>query len=116
MTQGDSTLIEVRGAWRGEVGDPERTFHGVVVQAGTAVPDLVPGVGVTVAYRVGGGRVPGAGEHGTYVLSAPGGHAWPLMRFTCHDMGLTGAQGNDDTAEATWQAVPLPSPTTGRAD
>lgn len=104
--QSSGALIEVRGAWRGGVHDPQRSFVGVIT--GSGVPDLPAGQLVTVAYQGASGRTPGAGEHGGYRLTGAGGRRWPLMRFTCHDTGMTGHEGNDDTAEATWQAVTLP--------
>lgn len=99
------TLIEVRGAWHGEVGNPERRFAGVVTASGRA--DVRPGVSAVVTYHAAHSRTPGANQHGTYTLDV-GGHVLPLMGFTCHDTGMTGREGNDDTAEATWQAVILP--------
>lgn len=105
-TQGNGAVVEVRGAWQGEVGDPGRTFVGTV--AASNLPDLNVGQPVTVAYGVDATRVPGAGEHGTYTLADEHGGHWPLMGFTCSDTGTPGRQGNDDTAEALWRAVPLP--------
>jgi hypothetical protein len=105
-TQDSGTVIELRGAWRGGVQDPQRSFVGVVTAS--QVPDLPAGQRVTVAYQVAAGRTPNAGEHGGYHLTGADGRRWPLMRFTCHDTGMTGHEGNDDTAEATWQAVTLP--------
>ncbi|MBI0446738.1 hypothetical protein [Deinococcus sp. DB0503] len=100
--------IEVRGAWHGHVGDPERRFAGVVTASD--LPDVRVGASVMVTYHAAPGRTPGAHEHGTYTLDV-GGRTLPLMRFTCHDTGTTGEEGNSDTVEATWQAVTLPGST-----
>ena len=100
------TVIEVRGAWRGAVGDPARQFTGQVSRS--ALPGITAGDPATVTFRVPQIRTTGAGEHGTYTL-AVGDQQLPLMRFTCHDTGMTGHEGNDDMAEATWQAIPLPA-------
>lgn len=98
-------LIEIRGAWRGPAGSRERRFTGVVTAS--ARPEVRVGTEVRVSYDGPGRRTTGAEQHGTYTLEA-GDRAWPLMRFTCHDTGLVGQEGNDDTAPATWQAVVLP--------
>ncbi|EYB67593.1 hypothetical protein DEIPH_ctg035orf0036 [Deinococcus phoenicis] len=98
-------MVEVRGAWYGEVGDPGRSFAGQVTASD--LPEVRVGESVIVLYRVAPGRTPGAGQHGSYTLNA-GGRTLPLMGFTCHDTGMTGQEGNDDTAEATWQALILP--------
>lgn len=100
------TVIEVRGAWRGAVGDPARQFAGRVSRSD--LPGIMTGDSATVTFQVPQVRTTGAGEHGTYTLAVGDRHL-PLMRFTCHDTGMTGHEGNDDTAEATWQAVPLPA-------
>ena len=108
MTQlgnGGETVVEVRGAWHGEVGDPGRVFGGVVVSS--ALPDVQPGEAVRVAYRTAATRTGRPGEHGLYVMQV-GQRELALMRFTCHVTGLVGHEGNDDRAEATWQAVTLP--------
>lgn len=100
-----ATVVEARGAWHGEVSDPGRVFEGVVVSS--ALPEVHPGEPVRVAYRVAATRTGHPGEHGLYVMQV-GGRELGLMRFTCHVTGLVGHEGNDDTAEATWQAVTLP--------
>ncbi|GBF07079.1 hypothetical protein DAERI_120072 [Deinococcus aerius] len=102
---GGETVVEVRGAWHGEVGDPGRVFEGGVVSSD--LPGVPPGSPVTVFYRTAAARVAHPREHGSYVMQV-GGRELGLMRFTCHDTGLTGHEGNDDRAEATWQAVTLP--------
>lgn len=99
-------VIEVWGAWRGSVGDPDRHFAGRI--STSHLPELQPGDPVRVTYHVPPRRTTSPSEHGSYTLAVGEQHL-PLMRFTCHDTGLTGHEGNDDTAEATWQAVPLPA-------
>lgn len=109
MTQlgnGGGPVVEVRGAWRGEVGDPGRVFEGGVVSS--SLPDVPPGHPVTVVYRTAAARTAHPREHGSYVMQV-GERELGLMRFTCHVTGLVGHEGNDDTAEATWQAVAFPS-------
>ncbi|MEF2276820.1 hypothetical protein V3W47_00825 [Deinococcus sp. YIM 134068] len=102
-----SSMIELRGAWRGGVYDPERTFEGAVTAS--SLPEVGVGERLEVRYQTPAGRTPGAAEHGTYVMSLHEGRVtWPLMSFTCHATAGAGREGNDDTAEATWQAVPLP--------
>lgn len=102
-----NTVIELRGAWRGEVHDPERAFEGVVTES--SLPEVGPGERLEVHYRTATGRVPGAAQHGMYVMNLRGGRVtWPLMSFTCQATASSGREGNDDTAEADWRAVPLP--------
>lgn len=105
--QGESSepVVQVRGAWHGEVGDPGRNFAGVVLTS--ELPDVRPGARVAVLYRAPGSRQTQPHEHGLYVMQV-GGRDLGLMRFTCQDTGMTGREGNDDTAEATWQALILP--------
>lgn len=108
MTEGKAFLppsATLRGAWHGAVSDPAREFRGEV--SGSGIAGLEAGERVTVRYAVGAGRVPGAGEHGTYTLYA-GAHEFKLMSFTCRAAATTGKHGHDDTAQADWQAVALP--------
>ncbi|GMA15957.1 hypothetical protein E5F05_07850 [Deinococcus metallilatus] len=102
------TLIEVRGAWHGRVGDPERRFAGVVTASER--PDVRAGDSVVVTYHAAASRTTDAHQHGSYTLDV-GGRTLLLMGFTCHDTGMTGQEGNNDTTEATWQAVTLPGAT-----
>ena len=102
---GSGLVVEARGAWQGEVNDPGRHFQGIVVTSG--LPDVWPGNPVTVFYRAAAARASHPREHGQYIMEV-GGREVRLMRFTCHDTGLTGHEGNDDRAEATWQAVTFP--------
>lgn len=99
-------MVEVRGVWHGEVSDPGRNFTGVVLTSELA--DVQPGNPVTVFYRTAAARTTHPREHGLYVMQVDG-RELGLMRFSCHDTGLVGHEGNDDTAEATWQAVALPA-------
>ncbi|BDP43057.1 hypothetical protein DAETH_30260 [Deinococcus aetherius] len=102
-----NAVIELRGAWRGDVHDPGRAFEGVVTES--SLPEVGPGERLEVRYQTATSRAPGAAEHGVYVMNLREGRVtWPLMSFTCHDTAGPGAQGNDDTAEADWRAVPLP--------
>ncbi|SEJ70649.1 hypothetical protein SAMN04488058_11527 [Deinococcus reticulitermitis] len=95
----------LRGAWHGAVTDPEREFRGEVSESG--IGGLRSGQRVTVRYAVSTGRVPNAGEHGTYTLHADD-QGFPLMSFTCRAATTTGKRGHDDTEEASWHAVALP--------
>lgn len=101
------SMIELRGAWRGGVYDPERTFEGAVTAS--SLPEVGVGERLEVRYHTPTGRTPGAFEHGTYVMSLREGRVtWPLISFTCHATAGSGREGNNDTEEATWQAVPMP--------
>lgn len=100
-------VIELRGAWRGEVHDPERAFEGVVTES--SLPEVGPGERLEVRYRTAPDRAPGAAQHGMYVMNLREGRvSWPLMSFICQATASAGREGNDDTAEADWRAVPLP--------
>lgn len=100
-------VVELRGAWRGDVHDPGRAFEGVVTES--SLPEVNPGERLEVQYRTAADRAPGAAQHGMYVMRLGGGRVvWPLMSFTCQATAGSGREGNDDTAEATWRALPLP--------
>lgn len=105
QTRDSETVIEVRGAWQGQPGDPDRRFMGIITTS--ELPQLTPGEAVQVTYQVARNRTTGAEEHGTYTLSG-GGRTLPLMRFTCPNAGLTGQEGNNDRQQALWQAAVLP--------
>lgn len=106
--------MEVRGAWHGHVSDPGRRFAGVVTASD--LPDVRVGEPVVVTSHAVPSRTHGPHEHGTSTLDV-GGRTLALMHFTGHDPGTTGQEGNNDTVEATWQAVTLPGPPpTGRGD
>ncbi|MHA0035983.1 hypothetical protein [Deinococcus sp. PESE-13] len=97
--------LTVHGAWQGKVGDPQRVFEGTVTASDH--PALSSGERVTVRYQMDAGRVPGAGEHGHYVLNSDAGSSL-LVSFTCRSAATTGKQGTDDTRPADWQAVVQP--------
>ena len=103
MTQntGRQTIV-VHGAWTGTVTDPQRQFRGQVTASDvTAVP---VGQEVGVSYAGSPSRVPGAQEHGKYVLKA-GKQDLSLMSFTCGEASKSGSAGHDDTRPAEWLAV-----------
>lgn len=113
------STLTVRGAWHGEVSDPERQFRGTVTAS--EMPLLPLGQQVTVCYEAESRRVAAPSEHGRYVLSVAG-EVYPLASFTCRSAATTGRQGTDDTEAADWQVVVLgaaessPAPATDRAD
>lgn len=103
MTQNTSRqTIVVHGAWTGPVTDPQRQFSGRVTASDVA--DVVKGQDVGVSYAGTPSRVPGAQEHGKYVLKA-GSHDLPLASFTCGEASKSAAMGHDDTQPAEWLAV-----------
>ena len=106
MTQntGRQTIL-VRGAWTGPVADPQRQFSGEVTESNVATVEVGQGVGVS--FTGSESRVPGAHEHGKYVLSA-GDRELSLVSFTCDETGRSGHTGHDDTQPAEWCAVLVP--------
>ncbi|KQQ99344.1 hypothetical protein [Deinococcus sp. Leaf326] len=103
MTQntGRQTIV-VRGAWTGPVTDPHRQFSGEVTESDVA--GIETGQAVGVSFTGSESRVPGAREHGKYVLSL-GERSLPLVSFTCDQTGKSGHAGHDDTQPAEWCAV-----------
>lgn len=99
-------IVTIRGAWSGEVSDPARAFAGIVTASDLSA--LLPGNAVKVVYHSSGSRVPGAGEHGRYALSAAG-REWPLMRFGAH--ASAGGTRKDEALESDWIAEVLPAKT-----
>jgi hypothetical protein len=97
-------IVNIRGAWSGEVEDPHRAFAGIVIASDLSA--LQAGDQVSVRYHSSRNRVPGATEHGHYSLSAAG-HEWPLMRFGVQ--ANTGGHRRDDTHESEWLAEVLPA-------
>lgn len=104
MSEEQSTVITLFGAWEGPVADPARRFRGHVRHSSR--PEVTPELPATVTFEHSGKRVSGAAEHGTYVLTV-GERRLPLMSFTCRSAATTGPEGHDDMREAEWQAVPL---------
>lgn len=103
MTQntGRQTIL-VRGAWTGPVTDPQRQFSGEVTESNVAAVEVGQAVGVR--FTGSESRVPGAHEHGKYVLRMDG-QELSLMSFTCDETGKSGHTGHDDTQPAEWCAV-----------
>ncbi|UQN07109.1 hypothetical protein [Deinococcus sp. QL22] len=97
-------IVTIRGAWIGDVSDPARAFAGVVNTSDLGA--LRSGDAVKVVYQSSGSRIPGAGEHGRYALSAAG-REWPLMRFGAH--ASTGGTRQDESLESNWIAEVLPA-------
>ena len=94
--------VTIHGAWKGEVGDPQRVFEGSVTES--SVNDLNAGARVTVTFDAPTQRTTQVTEHGTYTLHAAGRDV-KLMSFT-NMTEKTG--GKQDTEAEYWQATPLP--------
>jgi hypothetical protein len=98
-----SPEITLRGAWRGQPGDPERTFHGTVVQS--VHPDSPVGGTCRVTYEASHQRVTPPGDHGRYVLHI-GDAERPIVlsRFTSASSSST--HPHDEALDDDWYALP----------
>ncbi|GHF76199.1 hypothetical protein [Deinococcus ficus] len=98
--QGQLT-VTLRGAWNGDVTDPDREFHGeVAASPHAALPEGTP---VRVVFQGTPKRVAEPNVHGTYTLMA-GDQAWKLMRLSL-PYSRAGGQVHDDTQATEWEAV-----------
>lgn len=106
MTTQEQVELHILGAWNGAVGDPQRVFQGILQDAGPG--PLEAGSRVQVTFETEASRTPDVKEHGKYVLCL-GQQRWSLMRLTCQQIPATGKEGQDDTQEALWTAILLPT-------
>ena len=96
--------IILRGAWHGQPGAPDRTFHGSVVQS--SHPEVPVDANVSVTFEHSGLRVTGSSDHGAYILQLTGvsGIRVLLSRFSSHSASST--QPHDEADDDDWYALP----------
>ncbi|GHF41003.1 hypothetical protein HNQ07_001531 [Deinococcus metalli] len=95
--------ITLRGAWRGQPGDPDRVFHGTVVHSDH--PDSPVGGPCRVTYEASLQRVTAPGDHGRYVLHiGDTERGIVLARFT--SAAASSAHAHDEALDDDWYALP----------
>ncbi|MFC3832705.1 MULTISPECIES: hypothetical protein [Deinococcus] len=96
--------IILRGAWRGQPGAPDRTFHGTVVQS--SHPQVPVDAGISVTFEHSGSRVTGASDHGTYVLHLAGPSSIRVVLSRFSSQAASSTHAHDETSDDEWYALP----------